>query len=103
MQNSGMELAARRLAVLGLDADPAADWAALEDRLALILEDWLAHRLPELVQLAYRLDLPEAQFTAALAGRSLPEAARQLARAFIAREQQRAATRRHGFDPTATP
>ena len=96
-----LERAARRFSALGLPDDATADWLALEDRLADTLEDWLAHRLPDLVQVAYRLDLPEAHFDAALAGRSLPQAARQLARAFIAREQQRAATRAQGFDPAA--
>lgn len=89
-----IEIARRRLAPLWAeDGEQSDSWEALEERLAVVLEDWLAHRFAELTQLAYRLDLPEERFHAALQGRSLQEAARSLAGAFIEREIQRAETR----------
>lgn len=89
-----IEIAKRRLSPLGAEGGEQSDsWEALEERLAVALEDWLAHRFAELAQLAYRLDLPEERFHAALQGRSLQETARSLARAFIDREIQRAETR----------
>ncbi len=77
-------------------------WEALSVLLAQHLAELLERDLPRLVNILYRLDVPEQHFHAAMSAPSLGERSRQLADAVLARERLRAEMRlRYSSTPTS--
>lgn len=89
----------------GLHIAPATagrSWDALSALLEQHLAELLERDLPRLINIMYRLDVPEQHFHAAMSAPSLGERARQLADAVLARERLRAEMRlRYSSNPAS--